>query len=195
MVLTSEQQKIVTDNIGLVGSFINKYRPPLFIRMADYESELMLALCRAVLTWNPNGGAALSTWSYHKFMGARSDIIRRNAKFFRNEKQISEERYLEVEGPKFDPCDVFELTEYQLDNLRDRVDALDDMDKLLISQDHTSREISDIIGISMQHVHHKRRVLLRKLAFRLKQVFPKQFRRDHAMGNGGLSVPDNPHGT
>lgn len=194
MRLTSEQQEIVTKNTGLVFHFIEKYTPPRFIRMADYEGELMLALCKAVATWNPEGGAALSTWSFHKFMGARSDLIRRALKFFRSEKQVEQEKYCEAQGPEFDPYDQFELTPFQLECLRGRVDALEDHERILISQDHTAKEIADSLGVSPQNIHHRRRVLLRKLAFRLRQVFPKQFRREHRMGNGGVSIPDNPHG-
>jgi RNA polymerase sigma factor (sigma-70 family) len=192
--LTSEQQEIVLQNTGLVYHFIEKFTPPRFIRMPDYEGELMLALCKAVITWNPEGGAALSTWAFHKFMGARSDIIRRGSKFFRNEKQTAEDKFGEIKGPDFNPCDQFELTPFQLECLRSRVDALEDHERILISQDHTAREIADSLGVSPQNIHHRRRVLLRKLAFRLRQVFPKQFRREHQMGNGGVSIPDNPHG-
>jgi len=192
--LTTEQQQIVANNIGLVGHFIKKFRPPTFIRICDYESELMLALCKAVATWKPDGGAAFSTWTFHKFMGARSDMIRRTIKVFRNEKQINEEKYGEVPGPENDPYSQFELTPFQLDCLKSRVELLDENDKMLIGHQYTACEIAEKLGLTPQTIRHRRRVLLRKLAFRLRQVFPKSFRREHCMGNGGVSIPDSPHG-
>lgn len=187
--LTAEQQEDVVKNIGLVGCFISKYRPPAFIRMADYESELMLALCKAIATWAP-GGAKISTWAFHKFMGARSDLIRRTLKFFRNEKQISEESFPDVAGPYHDPSTVFELNETQQCRLQEHLADLNDQERMLLSHDLNSREIAEIMGLSQQNVHHKRRVLLRRLSFKLRRVFPPQFRREHSMGNGGMAKTD-----
>lgn len=195
MRLTTEQQEVVAKNTGLVFCFMEKYRPPKFIRIGDYEGELMLALCRAVATWNPGGGAALSTWAFHKFMGARSDIIRRTLKFFRNEKQVDDRKYIQATGPEFNPFSGFELSGLQMQSLRTKIDSLEEHERILISQELTSAEIASNLGVSTQNVHHRRRVLLRKLAFKLRQIFPKQFRRQHRMGNGGISVPESPHET
>lgn len=183
MRLTTEQQETVVENIGLVGFFISKHRPPAFIRMSDYESELMIALCEAVITWKPDG-AKISTWAFHKFMGARSALIRKNLKFFRNEKQVSEKKLSDAQCKE--PDEQFDLTPLQKKTLLEQVDSLSEEDKLLVSKSASAQQIGDQIGITAHAVRHRRRILLRKIAFRLRRAFPPEFRRNHAMGNGGM---------
>ena len=93
--LTSEEQRMVEDNIGLVSGFIKRYFPKGERDFDGYKQELMIGLMIAAQTYDPAKGAAFSTHASWRFMHQRSEWLRKKRNITTFTDLQTEKKYAE----------------------------------------------------------------------------------------------------
>jgi hypothetical protein len=74
--LTSTQQALVTDHLGLAHKIANGFKRLGTASVQTLEGVGYLALCESALTFDPNRGTAFSTLAYPRVRGAIADAAR-----------------------------------------------------------------------------------------------------------------------
>jgi len=96
IVLTEKQRKLITDNYGLVKSFINKTIKnndiPPFLR-DEFISDVLWKFCISALKYDESTGIKFSTYAYGGFNFGKKEILERKKNRIERNSCLHEESF------------------------------------------------------------------------------------------------------
>lgn len=137
--MTSEQEKLVKDNIGLV------YHVAKLLGVAQDEDLIqdgMVELCRAAISFCENKGAKYSTFAYRCVRNKMLSVIKKRS----IESQTGADDVAEICNEAIQPEDCIDLWEIQaaIEKLNKRTKKI----VKLLMEGYTQTEIASLLGIS-----------------------------------------------
>lgn len=176
--LTPEQSRRVEANMGLLGAFVRRYPPPRYIPYEDYYSELSVGLVISASTYREDGGSSFSTWTYHQFMGVRSNIMRKYLLPALNEKHVGDDfgfSWLATPEPTNREID---LSDSDREFLMNEFSTLAPDDQDLLRGDVTIRELGRRLGVSHTAMSSRKRNAAVRMRRKLRAVLDEEWARE-----------------
>lgn len=176
--LTPDQSARVENNMGLVGAFVRKYPPPAYIPYEDYYAEVSIGLVIAASTYRDDGGSSFATWSYHQFMGVRSNIMRKYLLPAVHEKQVHEEVGFNWLAAKESGPREIDLSDSDREFLMNEFSALSPQDQDLLRGDVSVRELGRRLNVSHTAMSSRKRNAAVRMRRKLRPILDEEWARE-----------------
>lgn len=168
--LTSDEQRMVERNLGLIGGFLKRYCPKHERDIEGYKQELAIGLMIAVQTFDPSKGAAFSTHASWRFMNIRSE-------WNRKKRDITTFTDLETQKKYTEEGDGFETLMMAPPNSNSVVEDFWNF----AHENLTTAELDDFLEFRNNDRYNKRTSHGRSVGYSRRMVSIERIRNEFAM--------------
>lgn len=169
--LSEEQQKIVTDNIGLAYHLCAR-KPIAGVDRDENEAEALFCLTRAALNFNPEFGFKFSTFFWQIWINHRKDAIRESQMptrgYFAPKCRLGQENmgHMEPIDPQESALDRLADRE-DLENKRSAFAILDARDRQVLEMRADGKSLQEI-GVALGTTRERVRQIEKRSIFQLQ---------------------------
>lgn len=183
-VMTKKQQELVTNNLGLLYNFIEKFNLKNYDKCEDWYGRLSEALCRAAVSFDEEKGYRFSTYAYKAMFRELSRGTRKDGERVKNEIPYDSLKIINDEEIIIDNTKIFrDKTEYGnaqkgledkefIQNFNKILEKLpENHQKIVYERFFLDKEYKDIgkkYGISKQRVAQICKIFCKRYATRYK---------------------------